>query len=69
MEPGQPAYPCSLTRLYITGYSIFVFHTENPLTWNGLFQIQSWANPLNKLSRLRVNTSYDKIFSGNIYNR
>jgi hypothetical protein len=48
IQPGQSACPCSVTRLYTAGSSIFFSDTEIPIKLKIMFQIQSRDNPFTK---------------------
>ena len=38
LESGQPAHPCSLTRIYTVGCSNSYFDLDIPKIYNGLFE-------------------------------
>ena len=52
--PGQPAHPCSLTRLYTFGWPTSSSHFEIPKMIMDSYKNGRWISPLKKFSRLRV---------------
>ena len=55
VKPGQPAHPCSLTRLYAVGSPTSSSHLDSPKIIMDSSKNGCRTSPFNKFCRLRVN--------------
>ena len=57
-EPGQPAHPYGLIRLYTAGYPTSSFHLDIPKRIKDSAKNGRWIIPFKKFGRLKVNENH-----------